>query len=115
MVPTNVEKYLMTHPAVEDVAVVGLPHDVDGERPLAFVVLSPKCHATADELITYISGNEIQYFLNKIFFIKLRFKSVELIEKVMDEEKLRGGIRFIDKIVRNDLGKIIRPELMKLL
>jgi acyl-coenzyme A synthetase/AMP-(fatty) acid ligase len=33
----------------------------------------------------------------------------------MDEEKLRGGIRFTDKIPRNDLGKIIRPELMKLL
>ena len=35
--------------------------------------------------------------------------------KVMDEEKLRGGIRFIDKIPRNDLGKIIRPDLMNLL
>ena len=35
--------------------------------------------------------------------------------KVMEEEKLRGGIRFIEKIPRNDLGKIVRPELMKLL
>ena len=33
----------------------------------------------------------------------------------MDEEKLRGGLRFVDKIPRNDLGKIVRPELMKLL
>jgi hypothetical protein len=33
--------------------------------------------------------------------------------KVMDEEKLRGGLRFIEKIPRNDLGKIVRPELMK--
>ena len=31
----------------------------------------------------------------------------------MEEEKLRGGIRFIEKIPRNDLG--VRPELMKLL
>lgn len=30
----------------------------------------------------------------------------------MDEEKLRGGIRFVDKIPRNDLGKIARLELM---
>lgn len=36
-------------------------------------------------------------------------------DKVMDEEKLRGGLRFIEKIPRNELGKIIRPELMKLL
>ena len=33
----------------------------------------------------------------------------------MDEEKLRGGVRFIEKIPRNDLGKIVRQELMKLL
>lgn len=31
----------------------------------------------------------------------------------MDEEKLRGGIRFVDKIPRNDSGKIVRPELLK--
>ncbi len=33
----------------------------------------------------------------------------------MNEEKLRGGIRFINKIPRNDLDKIVRPELMKFL
>ena len=33
----------------------------------------------------------------------------------MDEEKLRSGIRFIDKVPRNDLGKVVRPELMKML
>jgi acyl-coenzyme A synthetase/AMP-(fatty) acid ligase len=54
---------LMTHPAVVDAAVVGLPHEVDGERPMAFVVLSPDLHATADELITYICGKR-----NKIYF-----------------------------------------------
>jgi acyl-coenzyme A synthetase/AMP-(fatty) acid ligase len=57
VVPTNVEKYLMAHPAVEDAAVVGLPHDIDGEWPLAFVVLSPETHVTAEELIAYMNGN----------------------------------------------------------
>ena len=48
----------MTHRAVKDVAVVGLPDEVDGERPLAFVVLSPDSqHVTADELITFTNGN----------------------------------------------------------
>jgi acyl-coenzyme A synthetase/AMP-(fatty) acid ligase len=57
VVPTNVEKYLVSHPAVEDAAVVGLPHEVDGEWPLAFVVLSPEGHAiTADELIACMNG-----------------------------------------------------------
>ena len=35
--------------------------------------------------------------------------------KVMDEEKLRGGVRFIDQIPRNELGKIVRSQLVKLL
>ncbi|XP_046459255.1 4-coumarate--CoA ligase-like isoform X1 [Daphnia pulex] len=90
ILPTNVEKHMMTHPAIEDVAVVGSPHEEDGERPLAFVVLSENSKVTAEELISYTNG------------------------KVMEEEKLRGGIRFIEKIPRNDSGKIIRPALMKI-
>jgi acyl-coenzyme A synthetase/AMP-(fatty) acid ligase len=56
MLPTNIEKHMMTHPAIEDVAVVGLPHDDDGERPLAFVVLSEDSKVTAEELIDYTNG-----------------------------------------------------------
>ncbi|XP_059350203.1 uncharacterized protein LOC130686001 isoform X2 [Daphnia carinata] len=91
ILPSNIESKIVSHPAVEDAAVVGLPHDEDGERPLAFVVLSAKKEVSADELMAYVN------------------------DKVMDEEKLRGGLRFIEKIPRNDLGKIIRPELMKIL
>ena len=50
-----------------------------------------------------------------MFFIQLSFNFVNFTEKVMDEEQLRGGVRFIDRIPRNDLGKIMRPELIKLL
>ena len=40
---------------------------------------------------------------------------IPIAELVIDEEKLRGGVRFIDKIPRNELGKIVRPALSKLL
>ena len=96
MVPTNVEKYLMTHPAVVDAAVVGLPHEVDGERPMAFVVLSPDLHATADELIAYISGKRNKIFQIENVLIQLSFNFVNFTEKVMDEEQLQGGFRFIN-------------------
>ena len=33
----------------------------------------------------------------------------------MDEEKLRGGIRFIEEVPRNSSGKIVRSTLVKLL
>ena len=57
VVPTNIEKQMMTHPAVEEVGVVGLPDEIDGERPLAFVVLRKGQTTTAEELIEYTNGN----------------------------------------------------------
>ena len=117
--PTDVEKIMMTHPAIMDVGVVGLPDVVDGEHPMAFVVLSPGQNATADELIAYTNGETCSHTVYDTRLLK-RYISMfcftfSHLAKVMDEEKLRGGIRFIDKIPRNDLGKIIRPELMNLL
>ena len=43
----------MTHPAVEDAGVIGLPHDVDGELPFAFVVVRAGYSVTAEELVEY--------------------------------------------------------------
>ena len=46
----EVEGVLLRHPAVLEVAVVGLPHEKWGEAPHAFVVLKPGMSATHDEL-----------------------------------------------------------------
>jgi fatty-acyl-CoA synthase len=46
----EVEGVLLRHPAVNEVAVVGLPDAKWGEAPHAFVVLAPGMTATADEL-----------------------------------------------------------------
>jgi fatty-acyl-CoA synthase len=46
----EVEGVLLRHPAVQEVAVVGLPDDRWGEAPHAFVVLTTGGHASEDEL-----------------------------------------------------------------
>jgi fatty-acyl-CoA synthase len=46
----EVEGVLMRHPAVQEVGVVGLPHERWGESPCAFVVLRPDATATGEEL-----------------------------------------------------------------
>jgi fatty-acyl-CoA synthase len=46
----EVEGVLLRHPAVQEVAVVGLPHPRWGESPHAFVVLRSGASATEDEL-----------------------------------------------------------------
>ena len=46
----EVEGALLRHPAVLEVAVVGLPHEKWGEAPHAFVVLKPGATLTDDDL-----------------------------------------------------------------
>jgi fatty-acyl-CoA synthase len=49
----EVEGTLLRHEAVQEVAVVGLPHDTWGEAPFAFVVLKDGASATEEELIAF--------------------------------------------------------------
>lgn len=39
--PPEIEVILHTHPAVMEVAVVGVPHPTDDEHPVAFVTTKP--------------------------------------------------------------------------
>jgi long-chain acyl-CoA synthetase len=60
---TEVEKVLATHPAVSEVAVIGIPSDAWGEAVHAVVVLRQNMKATADELIEharrYLAGFKV--------------------------------------------------------
>jgi fatty-acyl-CoA synthase len=49
----EVEGALLRHPAVQEVAIVGLPDEKWGEAPHAFVVLRAGCSATEGELREY--------------------------------------------------------------
>jgi len=49
----EVEGVLLRHPAIQEVAVVGMPHEKWGEAPSAFVVLRSSAKATEDELRTF--------------------------------------------------------------
>ena len=49
----EVEGVLLRHPAVQEAAIVGLPHEKWGEAPFAFVVLKPGQTATERELIDF--------------------------------------------------------------
>jgi fatty-acyl-CoA synthase len=52
----EVEGALLRHPAVLEVAVVGMPHEQWGESPHAFIVLRPGMETTADRLRDYARG-----------------------------------------------------------
>ncbi|MCU0689891.1 MAG: AMP-binding protein [Polyangiaceae bacterium] len=59
--PTEVEGYLMRHPALLLAVVVGIPHPVKGQIPKAFCVLKPGHTCTEAELIAFGKQNMAAY------------------------------------------------------
>jgi fatty-acyl-CoA synthase len=57
----EVEAAIVSHPAVLEAAVVGVPHEKWGERPKAFVVLRPGATATEQEIIGHARGQIARY------------------------------------------------------
>jgi fatty-acyl-CoA synthase len=57
----EVEGVLLRHPAVQEVAIVGLPHELWGEAPHAFVVLKAAATATEEELCEFVR-NKLAHF-----------------------------------------------------
>lgn len=51
--PSEVEQVLWSHPAVQDCAVIGVPHEEWGEAVTAVVELNPGARLTEEELIAY--------------------------------------------------------------
>jgi acyl-CoA synthetase (AMP-forming)/AMP-acid ligase II len=54
--PRDIEEIAAQHPAVQEVAVFGIPHDKWGETPLAAVVLHPSGSVSAQDLRDWINA-----------------------------------------------------------
>ena len=65
----EVEGMLLRHPAVQEVAVVGMPDMQWGEAPHAFVVLKAGQSATAEELHTFVRDHIAHFKVPKSFTI----------------------------------------------
>ena len=74
------------HPAVLETAVIGAPHPVYGEVPVAYVVTYPNAEVTADELL-------------------------ELCRQNLTKIKIPVAVHVVDELPKNAVGKIDKPAL----
>ena len=54
--PSEIEAFLMSHPAVEQAFVVGVPDPETNEAPVAYVILRPAARLGEDELRAFCRG-----------------------------------------------------------
>ncbi|MBI2703881.1 MAG: 4-coumarate--CoA ligase family protein [Actinobacteria bacterium] len=59
--PAELEALLLTHPAVADAAVIGLPDDEAGEVPVGFVALKADQSVTPDEIKAFVADRVAHY------------------------------------------------------
>jgi acyl-CoA synthetase (AMP-forming)/AMP-acid ligase II len=84
--PAEVEMTLAAHPAIAELAVIGVPDDKWGETVKACVVLRPGVVATAGELIAYARTRLAHY-------------------------KCPTSVDFVDTLPRNPSGKVLKRVL----
>jgi len=59
--PAELEALLLTHPAVADAAVIGLPDESAGEIPVGYVVLRPGVEVGTEDIQDFVAGQVAHY------------------------------------------------------
>ena len=88
----EVENAIYEHPAVHEVAVIGVPDERWGEVPKAFITLKPSAQATADDIIEFTRERLSRFKCPKhVEFCDLPKTSTGKIQKFVLREREWGG------------------------
>jgi len=93
----ELEDVIGQHEAVSEVAVIGVPHEKWGERPLALVVLY-------EEFKGKVTEDDLKKHLKK-------YVDKGIITKYAIPDK----IEFVDQIPKTTVGKINKKEIVKMI
>ena len=87
--PQMIEQAIYTHPAVQEVIVIGIPDDYRGEAAKAFITLRAGAQPfTAEELRAFLAGK-------------------------LGKHELPTAVEFVKELPRTPVGKLSRHELRK--
>lgn len=84
--PAELEALLLSHPKIQDAAVIGVRGDDGEEIPKAFVVAAPDAGLTVEDVMAFVAG------------------------QVAPHKKVRR-VEFIDVVPKSTSGKILRKDL----
>jgi len=84
--PREIEEVLYEHPAIREVAVVGIPHESLGEEVGAAVALKPGASATTEDVQSFVKERVAAY-------------------------KYPRQIWFVDQLPKGATGKILKREI----
>ena len=84
--PADIEQIVAQHPAVQDVTVIGIPHERWGETPLALVIAREGQHLAEAELMAWAN------------------------ERLAKHQRL-GALEWRTEFPRNALGKVLKKDL----
>ena len=84
--PRDIEEVLFEHPDIQEVCVVGVPHEYRGETVKAFIVLEPEKTLTEERLDVYCRERLAAYKVPRLY-------------------------EFTDSLPKSAVGKILRREL----
>ena len=89
--PAEVEDALYEHPDVAEAAVVGAPHEIKGEAPVAFVVLEAGAEVTEDDLRSFTLDHVATYaHPRRIFFVdELPRSATQKVQRYKLEEEAK--------------------------
>ena len=85
----EIEEIIMEHPGVIEAAVIGVPHELLGEAPWAFVVLDGSATVTPEQVIAHCNSRLPNY-------------------------KVPQTVVIVDDLSKNSSGKILKPKLLEI-
>lgn len=97
--PDEIESILLTQSKVEEVAIVGMPDFVLGEKICAYVVPKPGQKCTLEELVSFLKEKDVP-----------SYKLPERLELIDEMPKLAEGQKVDKRRLREDIARKVDAE-----